>query len=424
MELCVIGAGYVGVVTGVCFANEGHQVTFVDVDQGKVATLNDNIAPIYEEGLQELLDGNEERIRATGSYEAVAEADAIFICVGTPSRADGGIDLSYVKEAAGQIGRHLGRTWQLVVVKSTVIPGTTEGMVVPLLEEGSGKQAGKDFGVAMNPEFLREGIAIRDFMHPDRIVIGVREERSKALLVELYEPFDAPLYAATPTTAEMVKYASNALLATKISYANEIGNLCKQHGIDTYRVMEAVGMDHRIAASFLRAGAGFGGSCFPKDVRALIAAGAARGQDMHLLRSVMQVNEEQPLLMLDLLEKHIGSLEGKRIAVLGLAFKPNTNDIRESRSIPVIEALLERGATVAAYDPMATDSMRNLFPDVDYRDSAAAALRDADGCLVMTEWDEFAGLDFSLMAEPVVIDGRRVVPEGKRDDITYEGLCW
>ncbi len=222
----------------------------------------------------------------------------------------------------------------------------------------------------------------------------------------------------------MVKYASNGLLATKISYANEVGTLCKQLDVDTYRVMEAVGMDHRIAPSFLRAGAGFGGSCFPKDVRALVAAGGDAGQQMHLLRSVLQVNEEQPHRMLDLLERHLGDLAGKRVAVLGLAFKPGTDDIRESRSIPVIEALLERDADVAAHDPMAADAMRQVFPDVDYCDSPAGALRDADGCLLMTDWPLFAELDFSGMATPVVIDGRRIVPEERRHDITYEGICW
>ena len=424
MKLCVIGAGYVGVVTGVCFANDGHQVTFIDVDQEKIARLNDGVAPIYEEGLQDMLQRNRERLRATDDYAAVEEAEAVFICVGTPSREDGGIDLSYVQEAARQIGGHLGQAWQLVVVKSTVVPGTTDGIVTRLLEETSGRTAGRDFSVAMNPEFLREGIAIQDFRHPDRIVIGVHNQQAEELLRQLYQPYNAPIYTTTPTAAEMVKYASNALLATKISYANEIGNLCKKHGIDVYQVMEAVGLDHRISPHFLRAGAGFGGSCFPKDVRALITAGSDAGHEMHLLRSVMQVNKEQPYRMLELLKKHLGNLKEARISVLGLAFKPNTDDIRESRSIPVIQALLEQGATVAAYDPMATENMRRLYPDIEYSNSPEEALENAEGCLVMTDWPVFKNLDFSGMARPVVIDGRRIIPEDQHQDIIYEGICW
>ncbi|MFO8133009.1 MAG: nucleotide sugar dehydrogenase, partial [Thermoplasmatota archaeon] len=244
------------------------------------------------------------------------------------------------------------------------------------------------------------------------------------LLEKLYQPFDAPLYVTSPSTAEMVKYASNALLATKISYANEIGSLCKQYDVDTYQVMEAVGMDHRISPHFLRAGAGFGGSCFPKDVRALVAAGDSQDVPMQLLRSVLEVNEMQPRRMLTLLEKHVGNLDGKHVAVLGLAFKPNTDDIRESRSIPVIQALLDQNAHVTAYDPLAAENMRNLFPDVTYCDSPREALEEADGCLLMTDWPAFAELDFTVMAQPIVIDGRRIIPEEKRSDIVYEGICW
>jgi UDPglucose 6-dehydrogenase len=424
MQICVIGAGYVGVVTGACLASTGNHITFIDIDQDKIDRLNNATAPIYEEGLQELLQENRKRISATDDYDAVADSDVVFICVGTPSREDGSIDLSYVKKAAEQVGKRLGERWQLVVVKSTVIPGTTMNIVKPLLEQASGKTAGSDFDVAMNPEFLREGIAIQDFMQPDRVVIGTTSQQARELLEKLYEPFDAPLYVTSPSTAEMVKYASNALLATKISYANEIGSLCKQHGIDTYQVMEAVGMDHRIASSFLRAGAGFGGSCFPKDVRALIATGGDAGQPMHLLRAVMQVNDMQPHRMLELLKKHVGDLKDKHIAVLGLAFKPGTDDIRESRSIPVIRTLLDQKAHVSAYDPMATDNMREVFPDICYTDSPEEALDDADGCLVMTDWPMFAELDFTGMAQPIVIDGRRVIPEDKRTGIIYEGICW
>ena len=422
MKICIIGAGYVGVVTGVCFADTGNDVTFVDIDKEKVNKINGMTPPIYEEGLEELLEKNAGRRRATTDYSPVEGADAVFICVGTPSNDDGSINLDYVREAVRNIAARIGDEWKLIVVKSTVLPGTTEGMVIPLLEELTGKKAGDNFGVAMNPEFLREGKAIYDFKHPDRIVIGAHDKKSGEMLKKLYEPFNAPLITTTPTAAEMVKYASNAFLATKISFANEIGNLCKKLGIDTYDVMEAVGMDHRISPYFLNSGAGFGGSCFPKDVSALISAGMEAGNEMGILRSVMDVNDKQPLKMIELLEKNTGRLEGKKIAVLGLAFKAETDDVRESRSIPAIKKLIEEHAVVSAYDPLATENMKKIFGDIEYCGNADEALRNADGCLIMTDWEEFSRLNFSVMKKPVVIDGRRVVKD--REGIIYEGICW
>ncbi|MGC9554480.1 MAG: UDP-glucose dehydrogenase family protein, partial [Thermoplasmatota archaeon] len=298
MHIGVIGAGYVGLVTGACLADTGNKVTLVDVDREKVDSINRGVPPIHEEGLEELLRRNQHRITASTSYHDLDEAQIFFICVGTPSAPDGSINLRYVEEAAGTIAGRLGDNWKLIVVKSTVIPGTTEEMVRPKLEK-TGNRAGADFGLAMNPEFLREGKAVSDFQRPDRIVIGVTDQRSEQLLRHLYAPYQAPLLVTTPTAAEMIKYASNALLATKISYANEIGNYCKQLGVDVYDVMAGVGMDHRISPHFLNAGAGFGGSCFPKDVRALISAGTEAGLSMGLLRAVMEVNQRQPLRMLD-----------------------------------------------------------------------------------------------------------------------------
>lgn len=423
MHIGIIGAGYVGLVTGVCLADTGNNVTMVEMDPDKVNSINQGVPPIYEEGLEALLKRNQHHITATTDYGALDETQVIFICVGTPSASDGSINLTYVKEVAKTLAQQWGDTWKVIVVKSTVIPGTTEEVVRPLLEK-TGNKAGKDFGVAMNPEFLREGKAVSDFQQPDRIVIGVTDQRSEQILRELYAPYDAPLVVTTPTAAEMIKYASNALLATKISYANEIGNYCKHLGIDVYDVMAGVGMDHRISPHFLNAGAGFGGSCFPKDVKALIAAGTKAGLPMKLLQAVMEVNQRQPLRMLDLLEKHVGGLEGKRIAVLGLAFKAGTDDVRESRSLPVIEALLKRGATVVGYDPLASANMQKHFPDILYAESASDALRDADGCLLMTDWDEFRNLDFGGMARPVVIDGRRLISAERRQELIYEGVCW
>ena len=275
----------------------------------------------------------------------------------------------------------------------------------------------------MNPEFLREGKAVYDFMNPDKIVIGAIDQKSGDLVSKLYETFKCGVTRTNPSTAEMIKYANNSLLATKISFANEIGNICKRLKINTYEVMEAVGKDSRISPKFLNSGVGFGGSCFPKDVKALIGKAKEIGYSPVLLESVIEVNEKQPILMTEILQRKIGNLEGKKVAVLGLAFKNETDDIRESRAIPVIAELLRLGAKVSAYDPMAIENMRRIFPTVEYFGKARDALQGTDACLVMTEWDEFKQLDseFEAMKEKIVIDGRKVINSKKVD---YEGLCW
>jgi len=427
MKISVIGSGYVGSVTAACFAEVGHEIVCVDIDEKKVEQINAGIPPIYEEGLGDLLRKYAgKKLIATIDYEfAVRETDISFICVGTPSAEDGSIDLSIVRAAATNIGEALVKKkgYHVVVIKSTVVPETTEKFVLPVLEEASGKTAGKDFGVAMNPEFLREGKAVHDFMHPDKIVIGAIDRKSGDLISELYRKFECEVTRTNPATAEMIKYANNSLLATKISFANEIGNICKKLGIDTYEVMAAVGKDFRISPRFLNSGAGFGGSCFPKDVKALIGKAKAIGYFPILLESVIAVNEKQPLLMTEILIRKIGNLAGKKIAVLGLAFKNETDDIRESRAIPVIAELLRLGAKISAYDPMAIENMKRVFPTIEYSGKAEDALKGADACLVMTEWDEFRQLEseFENMKEKIVIDGRRVI-EAK--NIDYEGLCW
>jgi UDPglucose 6-dehydrogenase len=427
MKISVIGSGYVGSVTAACFAEVGHEVVCVDIDKKKMEQINAGIPPIYEEGLGELLRKYAgKRLIATNDYEsAIRETDVSFICVGTPSAEDGSIDLSIVRAATASIGAALAKKerYHVVVVKSTVVPETTEKFVLPVLEETSGKIAGKDFGVAMNPEFLREGKAVYDFMHPDKIVIGAIDQKSGDLVSELYRTFECKVTRSNPSTAEMIKYANNSLLATKISFANEIGNICKKLGVDTYEVMEAVGKDSRISPKFLNSGAGFGGSCFPKDVKALIGKAKAIGYSPMLLEAVIGVNEKQPFLMIEILQRKIGDLEGKKIALLGLAFKNETDDIRESRSIPVIAELLRLGAKVSAYDPMATTNMKRIFPTIEYCGKAKDALESADACLVMTEWEEFKQLEseFAAMKGKVVIDGRRVI---KAKNIDYEGLCW
>jgi len=428
MNVAIIGTGYVGTVTGACFAELGHTVVCVDIDRSKVDLINAGIPPIHEPGLSELLEKHARNgLRATVAYnDAIPCSDLTFICVGTPSDKDGRIDLSIVRRASESIGDALKLanrdSHHVVVVKSTVVPGTTDEVVAPIIREKSGDAS--TVGIAMNPEFLREGKAVYDFMNPDKIVIG-GDSRARDTVARLYKKISCEITLTDTRTAEMIKYANNSFLATKISFANEIGNICKRLGIDVYEVMSAVGKDFRISEHFLNAGAGFGGSCFPKDVKALIGRARELGYDPLLLNATIRVNEEQPMRMIELLADRIQEIRGRRIAVLGLAFKNETDDIREARSIPVIGELLNRGATVAAYDPLATENMRKVFPDVLYCDSAKDALAGADACLIMTEWAEFGSLDqeFEEMLNVVVIDGRRMVSLDS-DRGVYEGICW
>ncbi|ASJ16045.1 UDP-glucose 6-dehydrogenase [Thermococcus chitonophagus] len=427
MRISIIGSGYVGLVTGIGFAKLGNDVVFVDIDEEKVRKINEGVPPIYEEGLEELMRELRGKYRATTSYEdAILNSDVTFICVGTPSREDGSIDLKYIRSAAEGIGRALNKkdSYHLVVVKSTVVPGTTEEVVLPILEEYSGKKAPEDFGIAMNPEFLREGSALRDFFNPDRIVIGANDDKAKKILEELYSPLDAPKLFVDIKTAEMIKYASNAFLATKISFANEIGNICKRLGIDSWKVFEGVGLDHRISPHFFRSGIGFGGSCFPKDVKAIVRKAEELGEDPILLKAVLEVNKRQPLKLIELLKKHVPELKGKTVGVLGLAFKPNTDDVRETRAYVVVKRLLEEGANVVAYDPKAMENFRRMYPDVGeriaYAETAQEVLNSTDVILILTEWPEFEELDYS---GKIVIDGRRVKNAEKTAEV-YEGVCW
>lgn len=389
--------------------------------------INNAQPPIYEEGLEELMREFKGKYRATKDYrDAILNSEVTFIAVGTPSREDGSIDLTYVKQAAEEIGKILKEkdNYHVVVVKSTVLPGTTENVVKPILEKESGKKAFEDFGLAMNPEFLREGVALKDFLNPDRIVIGVQDERTKKVLEELYKPIDAPKLFTDIKTAEMIKYASNAFLATKISFANEIGNICKKLGIDSWKVFEGVGLDHRISPHFFRTGIGWGGSCFPKDVKALIRKAEEIGEDPIILKAVVEVNEKQPLKLIELLKKHVPELRDKRIGVLGLAFKPNTDDVRETRAYVIVKKLLEEGAKVLAYDPQAMENFRRFYPDVgeqiEYVSSGKEVLERSDAVLIVTEWPEFEELDYS---GKIVIDGRRVRKAEETAEV-YEGVCW
>jgi UDPglucose 6-dehydrogenase len=421
MKIAIIGCGYVGMVTGAGFAELGNDVLFVDIDEKKVITLNSGRSPIFERGLEELIIKSRERIHATIDLRTALEhTDVSFICVGTPSNADGSIDLTHVEAAAQHIGEVLmdTGTFHLVVVKSTVIPGTTEGLVKPIIEKSSHKVAFEDFGLAMNPEFLREGNAVDDFLNPDRIVLGTHDEQSKRILGDLYASIQCPRLVTDIKTAEMIKYASNSFLATKISFANEIGNMCKRFGIDTYEVFRGVGMDRRINPSFFRAGIGFGGSCFPKDVNALIAKAEELGESPIILEAVVKVNEKQPLKAIELLKKHIPHLTGRTIGVLGLSFKPYTDDIRESRAIPIVKRLIEEGAHVRAYDPRAMDTFSKLFPQMDC--GSAEEVLNSDAVVIVTEWGEFETLNYR---GKIVIDGRRI-EKAKKEAAIYEGVCW
>ncbi len=430
MKISIIGSGYVGLVTGACFAELGNRVTLVDVLKDKVEKINKGIAPIYEEKLDRMLGKNigRGRIHATTHLEsAVMNTHITFIAVGTPSRKDGSIDIACIMRAAEDIGKALKKKteYHTVVVKSTVVPGTTEGVLLPLLEKASGKKAGKDFGVAMNPEFLKEGKAVHDFMNPDRIVIGAVDEKSYERVFSLYRDFRCPVMRTPPRTAEMIKYASNAFLATKISFSNELGNLCKRLRIDSYEVAEGMGHDERIERKFLNSGIGWGGSCFPKDVKAIIAFGKEMGLKMELLDSVEKVNREQPMRIVEMLKEKIPVLRGRRIAVLGLAFKPDTDDIREAPSIRIVSELLKSGAFVIAYDPKAADNFRRQFRDVEYTASARAAIEGADACLLLTEWDEFKKLtdeDFKRMKGKTIIEGRKILDPEKAKQ--FDGVCW
>lgn len=429
MRISIIGTGYVGTVTGACFAHLGNDVTCVDVDPKRVEMLNSGVPPIYEEGLEDLLKQHSgKNLRATLSYDdAIAGSDISFICVPTPSDDNGKIDLKFIREACKSIGERLKNksSYHVVVVKSTVVPETTLKVATPVLEQYSGKKAGIDFGVGMNPEFLREGKAVYDFQNPDRIVVGADDPKAGEIIKQLYSGYTCPILTVDTKTAEMIKYVSNSFLATKISFSNEVGNICKRLGIDTYQVMKGVGLDARIGPLFLNSGLGFGGSCFPKDVKALIGKADEMNYEPILLKTVLKVNDRQPEQLIKLLKLHVPDLNGKKIAVLGLAFKNDTDDIRESRAISVIGSLLAEGAQVTAYDPLAAEHMKRVFPNIEYYKTAGEALRNVDACVIATEWGEFSKLngEFKGMKSRIVIDGRKVVdPRGK--DITYEGLCW
>ncbi len=442
MRVSIIGAGYVGIVTGVCLAEKGHTVTCVEVDAAKVERIRRGEPPIHEEGLAELLRRHTGTTFAatTSLADAVNDSDITLIAVGTPFDGQA-IDLSYVLRAATEIGAVIAKKSKrhTVVVKSTVVPGTTDGPVRQALEAASGKTAGAGFGLGCNPEFLTEGTAIADFMHPDRIVIGGIDAATLDALAELYAGFEGvPVIRTNNGTAEMIKYASNSLLAAMISFSNELADLCSAlGGIDAKDVMAGVhesaylntsaGKSRARApiASFLEAGCGFGGSCLPKDVSALVAHGKAKGIDMRVLQSVLDVNRSRPDRVIESLRGNVASFDGKSVTVLGLAFKPDTDDVRESPAFPIIDRLLQEGARVTAYDPVATEPARKALDGkaVRYADSLAQALHGADVVVLVTRWREFAAVPELLRnsgSKALLYDGRRMLDKGSY--ARYDGI--
>jgi len=428
MRISVIGAGYVGLVTAAALASKGHNVIVVDTNPTKVAMINHKESPIFEEGLDDMVSSciESKLLEATGNYEEILATDITLICVSTPSNSDGSMNLSYIRESARDIGKMLGakNARHAVVVRSTVLPGTTKGIIIPAIEQYSGKKANINFDIAVNPEFLQEGKALHGFFNPDRIIIGEEEQRAGDMVEKLYKGISAPIIRMGITTAEMIKFTSNAFLATKISFINEIGNICKKLGVDVYDVVKGVGVDYRIGGHFLRAGIGFGGSCLPKDVKAMVHASRDLGYRPLILESVLEVNENQILNMLQMVEEKLGDLEGKKICVFGLAFKPNTDDIRNAPALELIKLLIQKGATVKAYDPLAMTKARSVLSnEVKYSSNAEEAVSDCDCILVLTEWDEFK--NESLYRGKVVFDGRRIIDPGEaRTFCDYHGICW
>ncbi len=419
MKICVIGTGYVGLVAGTCFAETGNDVICVDIDQKKIKMLNKGIIPIYEPGLKELVDRNTKKGRLTFSTDldkAVKESLINFIAVGTPPGEDGSSDLTHVLDVARAIGKAM-NGYKVIVDKSTVPVGTAD-----LVRQTIREVTDHPFDVVSNPEFLKEGMAIDDFMRPDRVVIGVDDSRAEALMKDLYSPFvrtGHPILIMDVRSAEMTKYASNALLATKISFMNEIANLCEKVGANVTLVRQGVGSDRRIGHQFLFPGVGYGGSCFPKDIKALIHTAREHGTSLQILEAVEAVNERQKHVLLEKVKRFYGEdLSGKTFAIWGLSFKPRTDDMREAPSIVVINGLLNAGARVQAYDPQAMDVARGIFDNsIKLVKDEFEAVKGADGLVIITEWNEFREPNFDLlkklMKQPVIFDGRNIYESKK-----------
>lgn len=423
MQIAIIGTGYVGLVTGTCFAELGNSVICTDNDDHKISLLKKGLSPIYEPGLEELMKSNikKGRLKFVNDFkEAVTKSEVIFICVGTPSKENGDADLSFIEKVSRDIAKHI-KSYKLIIEKSTV-PVETGEKVKEIIRFSKGNKV--DFDIASNPEFLREGSALDDFMHPDRVVIGVESKKAKDILTELYKPLNAPIVVTNIKGAEIIKHAANSFLATKISFINAISNICEKVGTDVNDIAKGIGLDKRINTSFLNAGIGYGGSCFPKDVDAFIFICHKLGYDFGLLREVRKINQAQRDLLFRKVEKMLWNLPGKTVGVLGIAFKPNTDDIRSAPSIDIINRLIDSGCKIKAYDPKAMDKAAGLFKNVKFCKDAYDVAKGSDCLVIVTEWDEFKSLDFKkikkLLKHPIIIDGRNIYDPKEITDMGFK----
>jgi UDPglucose 6-dehydrogenase len=429
MNICVVGVGYVGLVTGTCFAEFGNTVICVDQDEGKIELLQRGTVPIYEPGLGEMVKRNQSAGRLYFTKDvagAVEKSLSVIIAVGTPSDSEGSANLEYVYQVAETIGKLMGG-YKIIVTKSTVPVGTGKE-IREIIKRNQQKEI--PFDVASNPEFLREGSAIEDFMRPNRVVIGTDSEQATAIMKDLYSPLyliETPFIITNVETAEMIKYASNAFLATKISFINEMANICELVGADVHQVAKGMGLDGRIGPKFLHAGPGYGGSCFPKDTKAIYRLAESLGYRFRIVESVIEVNERQYKRMVDKIESVLGNLEGKRLGILGLTFKPNTDDIRESPAIKIIGSLIEKGASVSAYDPAGMEASKGIFGEIDYVRDMYDVAKDADALVIMTEWNEFRYLDWdkikTLLRSPIVFDLRNIYEPRKMRARGFNYYC-
>jgi UDPglucose 6-dehydrogenase len=430
MNITIVGTGYVGLVTGTCFAETGVSVTCVDINKEKIEQLNKGIVPIYEPGLDKMIKKNVEKKRlffSTNIHEDLQDSEAIFIAVGTPPNEDGSADLKHVLNVAKEIGKHLDH-YIVVVTKSTVPIGTAKKVKETIQNELNKKGASTDFDVASNPEFLKEGSAIEDFLKPERIIVGCESERAEKLIKRLYKPFllnNHPIYFMDVPSAELTKYAANAMLATRISFMNDISNLCEILGADINAIRKGIGSDSRIGNKFLYPGTGYGGSCFPKDVKALINTGKTNSYSLEIIEAVEKINEKQKNILFNKIYKYFdGNLKGRVFAIWGLSFKPHTDDMREAPALTVIANLLKEGATINVYDPIAMDeAKKQLGTSVNYKDEPYEALQDAEALIVITEWPEFRILDYEeikkRMKNQLIFDGRNIYEPNEMKDFGF-----
>lgn len=421
-NILVVGSGHVGLVTGACLADLGNSAICMDDDNEKIEGLKKGIMPFYEPGLEEIVhrNVNESRLSFTTRVEeGVKQAEIIFICVGTPQRPGGEADLSYVETASKRIAEAMD-SYKVIVEKSTV-PVRTGGWVRRTLERNNSGNV--SFDVVSNPEFLREGKAIYDFMNPDRIVIGVESERAANMMIELYKPLNAPLIMTNIETAELIKHASNVFLALKISYVNAVANVCEKVGADVVKVAEGMGYDKRIGREFLDAGVGYGGYCLPKDLAAFIKIAEEVGYDFELLKAIQRINDDQRELIVKKAKSALWNLNNKTIAILGLSFKPDTDDMREAPSIDIIAKLQEEGAKIKAYDPQAMENAKRILPNITYCETPYQAAKDSDALIIITEWEEFKNLDLfkvkKLLKQPVIIDGRNIFDPSQMEELEF-----